>query len=233
MRALRFRALAVAVFAGLISMPVGAAELGFYVGFLYGDASKEFEVEPFTAYASNVYAALDHSSDLRTFSTDSDGETYGFLAGYRLTQHIAIEGGYMYIGKQSYRETSSGFFFPDGEDPVPEEWGLSLTSRTTGFALSALGILPISYSWELYARAGVLIGSSTMSLWASTPSLPGAVENRENESSTDWLAGAGISMSLAEVYTLRAEFTRVFDAGADVFGEADADVVSIGLTVSF
>jgi hypothetical protein len=40
-------------------------------------------------------------------------------------------------------------------------------------------------------------------------------------------------MSLAEVYTLRAEFTRIFDAGSDVFGEADADLVSIGLTVAF
>lgn len=234
MRPVRSRAFAaVTAIAGLVSaMPAGAAELGFYVGFLYGDTSKEFDVEPFSAFASAVYRDLAHSSELRTYTTENDGESYGFMAGYRLTQYIAFEGGYMSIGKQSYRETSTGFFFPEGQPPVEETWSLSLTDKTTGFALSALGILPISYSWELYARAGVLIGSNTRSLWFHNDA-EGTGTNEFNESSTDWLAGAGISVSLAEVYAVRAEFTRIFDAGAEVFGESDADLLSIGITVAF
>lgn len=234
MRVLRSRAFAaVAVVAALASTPAGAAELGFYVGFLYGDRSKDFDIDNFSSLAGEIYENLEHVPEVRSYSTEENGESYGFLAGYRLTQHIAFEGGYLYLGKQSYRENSTGFFFPDEGDPQAEAWDLSLTSVTSGFAVSALGILPISYSWEVYARAGVYFGSNTLSYWANSAAVNGANANDFNKSSTDWLAGAGISMSLAEVYTLRAEFTRIFDAGADVFGEADADLVSIGLTVAF
>ena len=31
----------------------------------------------------------------------------------------------------------------------------------------------------------------------------------------------------------RAEFQRVFDAGAEEFGETDADLITIGITVNF
>jgi hypothetical protein len=214
-------------------MPAGASELGFYVGFLYGDASKEFDRENYSALAGGFYGQLQppHVSEGRTFTTDSDGTSYGFMAGYRLTQHIAFEGGYLSLGKQNYHEVSTGAYFPpDGSAPVAETWDVSLTSRTNGFSVSALGILPLSYAWELYARAGVLFGSNTLSLYANDGVDPIALD--ENDSSTDWLAGAGISVSLAEVYAIRAEFMRVFDAGTKVFGESDEDVVSIGLTVS-
>ena len=218
----------------LTAAPVNAAELGFYVGFLYGDASKEYDRPQFESLASQLYEFVSHTSETRgSSSTSEDGETYGFLAGYRLSQHLAFEGGYLYLGKQGYRERSSGLYVPEdtAQAPIEEEWSASFTSRTSGFALSVLGVLPISYSWEVYGRAGVLIGSNTLSFYGSNGEYIFA--DRQNESSTDWLAGAGISYSLLEVYALRAEFMRVFDAGEAVFGEADADVISLGLTVKF
>lgn len=234
MSALRSRALAaIAATAGLVCLPASAAELGLYVGFLYGDSSKDFDTGVFSSLASIVYQDLAFTPDLRSFTTSADGKSYGFLAGYRLTQHFAIEGAYMQFGKQGYRESASGFLFPDEGDPMPEDWTLSLTSRTKGFMLSALGVLSISYSWEVYARAGALIATNELSLYANSPVLSGAIADRFQESSTDWLAGIGISMSLAEVYALRAEYTRIFDAGDPLFGEGDTDMVSIGITVSF
>ena len=223
---------AVAGIAALTAIPASAAELGFYVGFMYGDSEKEFDRENFSLLGLGLYdGVLGFSPEQRSFSTSSDGESYGFFAGYRLNQYLAFEGGYSYIGKQSYRETASGFFFPAEGEPQAETWALSLSSRTSGFELSALGILPISYSWEVYARAGVLIASNTLSVYASNGNLLFA--DQFNESSSDWLAGMGISWSLAEVYAIRAEFKRIFGAGKDVFGEADLDLVSIGVTVSF
>ena len=235
MRALRSRVIAAAAFAAAFaSAPAGASELGFYVGFLYGDRSQELDIATFGGWATQVYADFGHVPELRRYTSEDDGKAYGFLAGYRLTRHLAFEGAYMFLGKQRYREQANGFFFPPEGDPQAEVWDLSLTSETSGFALSAVGILPISYSWELYARAGVLIGSNSLSLWANSANDPGSPHGMTiNESSTDWLAGAGISVSLAEVYSLRAEFTRIFDAGAEAFGEADADVITIGITVAF
>jgi len=223
---------AVAAVAGFSAMPAGAAELGFYVGFLYGDASRDYDREKYSSLALDVYNnILDFSADERSFTTDSKGTSYGFLAGYRLTQHIAFEGGYLTLGKENYRERASGFFFPGEGEPIAENWDLSLTNRTSGFAISALGILPISYAWEVYARAGVFFGSNALSVFADNGEF--RFNSKFTESSTDWLAGAGISVSLAEVYAIRAEFQRIFAAGAKVFGEQDEDVVSIGLTVAF
>ncbi len=221
-------------FSALSASSAGAAELGLYVGLLYGEQSKDYDYDQFDYLSEQIYSQLAYEPVSRAISTDEDGESYGFLVGYRLTQNIAIEGGYTYLGKQSFADNSSGFFVPGGEEPpVAEEWGLGFTSRSKGFMLSALGILPISYSWEVYARGGVFIASNQLSLYAGSPSFSRPLTDRYTESSTDWLAGAGIAMSLAEVYSLRAEFTRIFDAGEPVFGEANVDLISVSITVAF
>jgi hypothetical protein len=235
MRTVRARVVtALAAIAALSGNCARAAEPGFYVGFLYGDASKEYSGEAFDDWTREAYVFLRHDSDQRGVTSEaSDGEAYGFLAGYRLTQHIAFEGGYTYIGKQSYRENSTGVFVPPDPEAalIPETINAVLTSKTSGFALSAMGILPISYAWEIYGRAGLYIGSNTLRITVNGE-VP-LLREEFNESSTDFLAGAGISVSLAEVYSLRAEFQRIFAAGAKEFGEADVDLISIGLTVAF
>jgi OmpA-like transmembrane domain len=109
---------------------------------------------------------------------------------------------------------------------------MSVGTRTKGFALSALGVLPITYNWEVYARGGVLFGSNTESIFGvNQEGFPVAAQF--SESSTDFLAGVGASYMLAEVYQLRAEFQRIFDAGAGAFGEADLDLMTVGITVKF
>lgn len=232
MRASRSHALAALAAAAFFATPASAAELGFYVGLLYGDSSKQYPLKEFDGVARSLYAFLDYAPAQRVYSASEDGESYGFLAGYRLSQYFAIEGGYLQLGKQRYREESSGLYFPGpDEDPIPETWNVGFTTKTSGFMLSALGILPISYSWEIYARAGVLIGSNSFDVYASNGQF--ALRDDFSESSTDWLAGVGISVSLAEVYTIRAEYQRIFEAGKDVFGEADVDLVTIGVTVTF
>lgn len=224
---------ALAAVAMLGTRDARAAEPGLYVGFMYGDASRDYDAARFDAFTLGLYDQLAYVPAERSSTRARDEEAYGFFAGYRFTQHWAVEGGFLSLGKQSFRESSSGLFFTgDEEQPtIPESWNVSWTKRTTGFTVSALGILPISYAWELYARAGVFVASSRLDLWASNGTLTG--RNRFSDSSIDFLAGAGISWSLAEVYAIRAEFQRVFDAGVGDFGEADVDVVTIGITVTF
>jgi hypothetical protein len=219
----------------LSSAPVHAAELGLYVGFLYGDGSKDFDTGPLASITTQFYRDVDVVPDTRVPSQAEKGESYGFLAGYRMNQYLAVEGGYLYLGKQSYREAASGFYIPDDPElpPSAEDWSVSLTTRSKGFAISALGILPISYAWEVYGRAGIFLASNTLSFYASSPAFSGPLRTEVSESSTEWLAGVGISMSIAEVYQIRAEYTRIFDVGKAVFGEADVDLVSVGITVAF
>ena len=61
----------------------------------------------------------------------------------------------------------------------------------------------------------------------------GELAGEVSESSTDLVAGAGVSMSFLEIYGLRLEYLRVFDAGNESVGEADLDMLSLGITVTF
>lgn len=220
--------------AALASAPAGsasAAELGFYVGGQYGQSSKD-DTGALDALTGAVYDELRFVPDVRAGRVDRDDTTWGFLGGYRLLENLAFEGGYMSLSKDVLRESSSGTYFDPDAGPTAESWTMSVGTRTKGFALSALGVLPITYNWEVYARGGVLFGSNTESIFGVNQNgYP--IGAQLSESSTDFLAGVGASYTLAEVYQLRAEFQRIFDAGASEFGEADLDLMTIGVTVKF
>lgn len=214
--------------AALAAPAAQAAQAGFYVGGYYGEASKDVPIAIFDADAANVYELIGFVPATRSARLDDETTTYGFQAGYRFNPHLAFEGGYMDLGSVAYREQSTGDWI-DG----PTTFQLNFDTRTTGFALSALGILPLSYRFEVYARAGVLLATNNYKLYLATPGLdPGRDEF--SETSTELLAGVGASLSFLEIYGLRLEYQRVFDAGkASSGGAGDVDLMSLGITVTF
>lgn len=222
----------------ILAVPVfcsQAAELGFYVGGSYGNGSKTVDKATYDQFALTVYDAYGFVSDGNVVSSiDKENPGYGFVAGYRLNTHLAVEGGYMDLGKFRYQAISGGGFI-NSDDPTvlnPGVLNQSANSKTAGFALSALGILPLNYRWELYARAGVLFASNELTLFL-IDDLGRSDKARLTGSSTDLLAGAGAGFTFAEIYTLRAEYQRVFDAGDDTVGEGDQDLATVGVTVRF
>lgn len=214
-----------------------AAELGFYVGGQYGQTSKDDSVAAgvLDGVIVSLYDDLGYTPATRDSRLETDDQTWGFFGGYRLFQHLAFEAGYLSLSKDVLREYSTGTFLNSGVNPPvnePEAWSTSMGVRSTGFTLSALGVLPITYNWELFARGGIFLGSNTLSLYAINQDGFGGAD-QVTESSADFLAGVGVGYTLAEVYQLRAEFQRIFDAGAKEYGETDVDLISIGVTVSF
>lgn len=219
----------------LLGSPVAvhAAELGFYVGGQYGNSSKDDNTQ-LAAVTLSVYTDLNYVPDQRSNRLDTEDTIWGFFAGYRLLPNLAFEAGYLTLGKERLLETSSGTFFRPPPNPgvFPESWTMSVGVRTSGFALSALGVLPITYNWEVYGRGGVFFGQNTISAYGiNNEGVPVAGQN--DKSSTDFLVGVGAGYTLAEVYQLRAEYQRIFDAGTKDYGEADVDLVTIGITVKF
>lgn len=233
MNSIRTARLAFASAAALACPAVAsAAELGFYVGGQYGQSSRDDVRTSLDALTTDVYRAISFVPDTRSGAVDSDDTVWGFFGGYRLFENLAFEAGYMTVSKDVLRERSSGTYFDPEDGPVPENWTMSVGVQTKGFALSALGVLPITYNLELYARGGVLFGSNTESIYGTNQDgFP--IGTQFSESSTDFLAGIGAGYTLAEVYQLRAEFQRIFDAGASEFGEADVDLLTVGITVKF
>lgn len=206
-----------------------AAQLGIYAGLSYAMVEKDSNRGVFENEALAIYNAFGFTPQTTTGTFDAEDSSYGFVVGWRLTEHFAVEGGYLDLGDVTYRDRSTGTFT---NLPDPENWAQNVESSTSGIALSALGIWPLSYRWEVYARAGILISNNTESVFITDGI--GSESLRQSKSGADLLAGVGVSFSIVEIYNLRLEFGRVFDAGEDdTLDEADVDMAMLNVTVSF
>jgi len=206
-----------------------AAQTGIYAGVSFAMVEKDSSRSAFQDEALLVYNAFGFTPTSTSASLDPKDSSYGFVVGWRLTEHIALEGGYMDLGTVAYKDRSTGLF---ANTPPPENWAQNIETSTSGIALSALGILPLTYRWETYARGGVLIANSEESVFITDG--VNSQKLRATQSSFDLFAGVGVSFSLAEIYNIRLEYGRVFDAGDDkVLNEADVDMASLNVTVSF
>jgi hypothetical protein len=47
------------------------------------------------------------------------------------------------------------------------------------------------------------------------------------------MLGAGVAMSVFDIYGVRLEYMRVVNAGGDLLAQGDADLLSLGFIVSF
>ena len=206
-----------------------AAQTGIYAGVSFAVAEKNSSRSAFQGEALLVYDAFGFTPTSSSASLDPKDSSYGFVVGWRLTEHIALEGGYMDLGTVAYKDRSTGLF---ANTPPPENWAQNIETSTSGIALSALAILPLTYRWETYARGGVLIANSEESVFITDG--VNSQKLRATQSSFDLFAGVGVSFSLAEIYNIRLEYGRVFDAGDDdVLDEADVDMATLNVSVSF
>jgi hypothetical protein len=216
------------------AVPARAAELGIYAGVSGSMVEKDSDRAVFEAEADAIAVSIGFIPQTTTATFDSEDSAYGFVVGWRFSEHFAVEGGYMDLGDVKYREHNSGLFLvPEPDPPEPGELQQNIDSGTSGIQISGLAILPLTYRWEVYARGGLLISSNTENVFLADE-LGNTATLRATKSGFDLLAGAGISFSLAEIYNIRLEYQRVFDAGEDAtLDEADVDLATLNVTVSF
>jgi hypothetical protein len=106
-----------------------------------------------------------------------------------------------------------------------------------GLGVYALGIWPVSPKWEVYARAGVQYSSihteAGLERTAGTERVSRAEAGVARDAGADLAAGVGMAMSVSDIYGVRLEYLRIFDAGSDLVAKGDADMLSLGLIVAF
>ena len=211
-----------------------AAERGFYVGGYGGQSSKDAERDFYELFNDDIQIFTFFAPTQETTSFDDSDTALGLVIGYRLTPHFAIEGGYGKFGDVAYKSRSSGNF---PQDAGTEDIGID--TEITGYTLAALGILPLSRNWELFARAGVLFADNKITIRVTAEGqqfLPpfGSFAVADSHGSTNWHAGFGISRRFLDVYDLRLEYQRAFDVGdSGTGGKGDLDVMLLGLIVTF
>jgi opacity protein-like surface antigen len=211
-----------------------AAERGFYVGGYGGQSSKEADRDFYELFNDDIQVITFFAPTQETTSFDDSDTAFGLVIGYRLTPHFAIEGGYAKLGQVAYKSRSSGNF---PQDIGTEDIGIE--TEVTGYTFAALGMLPLSRNWELFARAGVLFADNKITIRVTAEGqqfLPplGSFSAADSQGSTNLQAGLGISRRFLDVYDLRLEYQRAFDVGdGGTGGKGDLDVVLLGLIVTF
>ncbi len=214
-----------------MNMALAQADPGIYAGFFFGASDSKSSAGDFADQAQLVYGSFGIATAPSAISPlDTEDSGYGFQVGYRFNSWLAIEGGYLDLGDTTYRETALGVFVDDPDQQV-DTFSQKITSKVSGLTVSVLGIIPLSYRWELYGRAGLLFGNEEVDNRIANSF--DSVSFDASESITDVMLGAGISFSLAEIYSIRAEFLRVLDGGDEFVGESDIDLLSLGVTVRF
>lgn len=207
-----------------------AAQTGFYIGGFYGQSDKDIDIQDYRTYAdTRIYpsSVVQLTVESLTDSLDTKDSSFGFLGGYRFSTHFGVEGGYINLGSVSYRAQARGNI-----TGIPTDATLNFDSETAGLTVSALGVWPLSYRWEVYGRAGALFSSNDFSIYYIDVE-QAAKRQRFADNDVDFFAGIGTSYNFLEIYDVRLEFQRIIDAGDKNTGEADANVLSIGVTVVF
>lgn len=225
-----FFATAAAAVALAGTMPAAqAAEPGFYIGGWYGKGKKDIDIGGFDTYAlTRVFPddSIQFTPEAMTSTLEDSDSGFGFFGGYRFNTHFAIEGGYMDLGSVSYRANATGNI-----TGVPSDAILNVNTDTSGMAVAALGVWPMSYRWEVYGRAGAMFSSTEFRAFYSDIERPRSL--RYSEGDVDFIVGVGTSYNFLEIYDLRLEFQRVLDAGDKSTGEGDVDMISLGISVVF
>jgi opacity protein-like surface antigen len=131
---------------------------------------------------------------------EGDG-AYGYSVhfGWRAHTYLAVEAAYLETG--SIRWDENLVYMPEFDGFYNNR--VDFTAQAA--ELSLLGILPMA-NWEIYLKLGVGLwdGESDQRLDESFG--PGVVTRSVSESGTDFLAGAGIGITLAESWHVRVEF---------------------------
>ncbi len=137
--------------------------------------------------------------------------------GYKVNPNFALEGGYIDFGKAKY---SSTYLTPAGS--------ASGTVKAGGLDIAALGILPLSDSFSVFAKAGLVAARVKAEL--SSPLL----SNSEKSNVVRPLLGLGVSYKLNESMDLRGEYEHVSGLGkASTTGKMNDNMVSFGMAFHF
>ena len=224
-----------AVFWVAATHDAAAAERGLYVGGYVGQGSKDAPRDFYELFNADIQRFAFFTPTQQTTSLDDSDTAFGIVGGYRLTPYLAIEGGYHNFGQVTYRSRASGSFPLDSGTA-----NVSIDTETTGFSIAALGVLPLTRDWELFARVGALFATNKLRIQVTgegqqfIPPLGHRFVASDSASTTETYAGVGVGRRFFEIYDLRLEYQRAFDAGDDSLGgKGDVDAALLGLIVTF
>jgi len=183
------------------------------------------------ATANIGFAEYDYDTTGWTDVDDSD-TAYSVGFGYEFNKYIAVEAGWLDIGKTSASAsgTLTGTLYGK---PYTATGTLTGEAETDGFYLGPIVSLPITEKFKAYAKIGVYFWDTDIEASASgTITYDGTIyagnaKVQQSESGEDLYFGIGASYDIINNFTVRADWTRY-----EVMND-DVDVFAVGVVFKF
>jgi OOP family OmpA-OmpF porin len=147
-------------------------------------------------------------------NTDNKDTAFKVFGGYQFNRNIALEGGYFYLGKNSFNAAT----VPGGT--------LAGNNKVQGVNLDLVGTLPLSESFSALARIGVQQAWSKSSYSGTGAGAGVASSSKRNGTNVKY--GLGVQYEISPAMLLRGEVERYRIDNA-VGQRNNVDVVSVSL----
>lgn len=203
-----------------IPLAHAASDNPWYAGLMLGSAISSVSQNQVDQVTNTFNTALAPSGNSVTSASLSSSAAVAFslFGGYRVDRYFSGELGYINFG-------SLGGTYAANTTVGPLT--VNLNDKAQAFSLSALGTLPITHNWGLFARAGLAhyweTTSGTASLAGTT--LPGTTGS---DSGLSAVYGLGTSLRIGAA-TLRAEYD-LYPSVAKDFTSVSGGVSVFGLS---
>jgi len=206
----RAAAAALTIFSLVSAASAMAAERGFYIGASGGQSSADYDVD-FDLILQDVIFPV------RSSSVDKEDTGFAIFGGYRFFRYLAVEAGYLDLGKLSY--TATGL-----PNVAPGPFTLGIDIETKGATGSVLGSLPLSDRFELFGRAGFLFADTKISATLASGGFRDSVSESDNINYAE--LGIGAAFDVHDRLTLRLEYRYFEDLDNE---ENSLDYTSLGV----
>lgn len=154
----------------------------------------------------NYGNACDHTA----LSCDHKDWSRAAFAGYRFDSHFTLELGWRDLG--------------DARAVYPRLTNtIEVIGEAEGFELSVLWRYPFSRTWEAYLRGGAF-------RWDAKTRSP---EFSTSDSGWSPSVGAGLAWKFHPAWHARLQFLYLGDVGGTETGEANVEMLSVGITYTF
>jgi outer membrane protein OmpA-like peptidoglycan-associated protein/opacity protein-like surface antigen len=198
------------------------------------------------AFAAFIGSELSDGYNTVTFAkgklSDTD-TTFSLFVGYQFVPWLAVEAGYMDLGKEDVRATGTYTYLnPTTGAPPGGSFSSDLTFESSGWAVSVLPMLPLGDSWNLYGRLGYYMGDNKGSIDFSGQDqdsngadvgTPYVLKDHVSDNSGSFLWGAGVSYTWNQRVSMRLEYDNVADVAEIGSDKTDVERFTLGLVYRF
>jgi opacity protein-like surface antigen len=227
----------IAALSGLAVSSAWAAETGFYFGVNVGQA--DFDVGNVARLSPPVLVPFSSGGNPGTFvggrflavasasssSVDERDATFAAALGYTFNRYVSVELSYADLGEATMTSLTNFNFVGN---PLLAPQGLRVDQELSAetLAITVLGTYPLSERWSLFGRGGYGHSESDIDVRAGFTA-PGSTPTQFSQDfdSDDFVVGAGVGYRLSSRWSLRLDYERIFEAGAE-----QVDVDRVGLS---